>query len=192
MSNKIKYIAVGCASAVIVGFGVSHHMSKNVAYNNDMTQIKTLKTTIQQTKDANDKLAISVPDNQKNLSGPEKLKLTQSNMQHASDFVLNYIKSMEKAKSTNDMKAINKTYLTSSAQLPIIVGGGDDGKISNVIFGNDINAIKTYASLPDKNGNIVVIATSDKSQKVGFEATYDQSSGRISSTKTYDLAGGNK
>ena len=77
--------------------------------------------------------------------------------------------------------------MSSDATLPVVVGGGDDGKISNNIFGGDINAIHTIASMPDSKKQIKVYAYSDASQKIGFTAVYDLGQQKIIATNTYDV-----
>lgn len=190
IKNKTKIILTSIAGLLIIGAGVHQYSYANTKIQNDKIQVATLKKAISDTKSKN---KAATKKNNKTSSAANTsdkssiIKTTQTNMDTASTFVLNYIKAMENAKSTDAMKTINRTYLSTNAALPVIVGGGDDGKISNGIFGGDLNSIHTIASIPTSNNQIKVYAYSDSSKSIGFDATYDLSQQKIIETNTYDI-----
>lgn len=191
MTNKTKLILASLSGLLIIGIGVHQYTYANTKISNDKIQVVTLKKAIADTNARNK--AITEKNKSTNSSATKSdkadvLKTTQASMDTAASVTLNYIKAMENAKSTDAIKTINKTYLSSNAALPVIVGGGDDGKISNNIFGGDINAIHTIPSMPNSKKQIKVYAYSDASQKIGFTAVYDLTQQKIIETNTYDVS----
>jgi len=192
-NSKFKIALSVIAGVAIISTGTLYHTSASNNVKNDKAQVTALKQTISETKKANakdkaknEKAAPSTTN--KNSSDQDVLKETQDNMNFASTFVLNYIKAMEGAESLDAIRTLNKTYLSDNAKIPTIVGGGDDGKISNNIFGGDINKIKTVPSLPNSDNQIIVYAYSEDSTKVSFRATYDLAQKKIVNTQTYSIA----
>lgn len=191
MTNKTKLILASLSGLLIIGIGAHQYTYANTKISNDKAQVIAIKKAISDTNARNK--AITEKNKSANSSTTKStetdvLKTTQDNMNTAASVTLNYIKAMENAKSTDAIKTINKTYLSSNAALPVIVGGGDDGKISNNIFGGDTNAIHTIASMPNSNKQIKVYAYSDASQKIGFTAVYDLGQQKIIETNTYDVS----
>lgn len=191
MTNKTKLILASLSGLLIIGVGVHQYAYANTKISNDKAQVVTIKKAISDTNARNKAITEKNKSTNSSTTKSDKtdvLKTTQANMNTAASVTLNYIKAMENAKSTDAIKTINKTYLSSNAALPVIVGGGDDGKISNNIFGGDINAIHTIASMPNSNKQIKVYAYSDASQKIGFTAVYDLNQQKITETNTYDVS----
>lgn len=191
MTNKTKLILASLSGLLIIGAGVHQYTYANTKISNDKAQVIAIKKAISDTNARNK--AITEKNKAANSSTTKSdktdvLKTTKANMNTAASVTLNYIKAMENAKSTDAIKTINKTYLSSDAALPVVVGGGDDGKISNNIFGGDINAIHTIPSMPNSNKQIKVYAYSDASQKIGFTAVYDLNQQKITKTNTYDVS----
>lgn len=191
MTNKTKLILASLSGLLIIGIGVHQYTYANTKISNDKAQVIAIKKAISDTNARNKKITEknkSANSSATKSNETDVLKTTQANMDTAASITLNYIKAMENAKSTDAIKTINKTYLSSNAALPVIVGGGDDGKISNNIFGGDINAIHTIASMPNSKKQIEVYAYSDASQKIGFTAVYDLAQQKIIATNTYDVS----
>ena len=190
-TSKTKIIISSLIGVAILGSGVMYYHNATANIANQKTQIVSLKKAISDTKDANAKAKAKNEKASKANNTPAKtddvIKSTQSQMDFAATFVLNYIKSMEDAQSTDAIKTLNKTYLADNAKIPVIVGGGDDGKIANNIFGGDKNQIKTVPSMPNSNDQIIVYAYSDNSPKVSFRATYDINQKKIINTHTYSI-----
>lgn len=174
------------------GYSIHSHAATNIA--DDKIQVATLHKTIKQTVAQNKKLDAQNKSRKdavnKGTENDQIQKETNDKLKEASTNVLNYLKALEAAKSPDDFKAINKTYLTADAALPLEGNsGGDAGNVVNGIFGHNPDDIHTTASAPSVGDpdHIKVYATSTSSPSITFTAMYNLTEGKIDATSTYSL-----
>lgn len=196
--QPIKIIIASVVGALMLGAGVHARTNAAAQITNDKAQITAIQQAVADTKKNNKILAqkaAKIKAEQKasiidTPTGKQIITTTSNDMATAEKFVLAYIKGMEKAKTTDDLKAINKAYLSDDAAINTTVAGGDAATTSssNAIFGGKTDAISTVASLPDTDNRITVYASSTDSKEIGFTAVYDVTAQKITTTKTYDIA----
>lgn len=174
------------------GYSIHSHAATNIA--DDKIQVTTLRKTIKQTVAQNKKLDAQNKSRKDAINkgvGSEQIqKETNDKLKEASTNVLNYLKALEAAKSPDDIKTINKTYLTTDAALPLEGNsGGDNGNVVNGVFGHNPDDIHTTSAAPSASdpNHIKVYATSTSSPSITFTAMYNLAEGKIDATSTYSL-----
>lgn len=184
MVNK-KIISIRIISIMFVAVSGYYVNTAISTKNNNATQIKSLKKSIENAE------ADKKENSKNNASQTDystKQKNTQESMSFASKFITNYLQALANASTSTDVKAINKTYLSSNTKLSTDIIGGDDHEPQVLgVFGKDIKDIAVTPSVPNEKGLISVFVSSSSKKTITFRATYDLNMKKIVKTETYTL-----